>query len=343
MAKAKTKKAKTTKTTKTGKQAKHSKPKVDVMQGTTSMPTHSHLHIDDSAPLLDVLSRAIAVAVDREKFGNQRKADKGDITVNADKSMLSLTKRLLDSPELRAVAAVDREVQQYLFKVGLPSFFKDGIYLVPSTLLDTVDAKLHAFAAQRQVAVDEFIAAYPARIEEMKLVLRDMFDADDYDSPSAVRQQFAFRWRYMDLGVPDKVQTISSAVYNAAKERDEKESAAIAEQLRQSVRATGQELIKHFLDRLQPGPDGKPKVFRSSSLDNLREFFDLFEHRNLTGDKKMQQQVVNVARQVIAGVTPDAIREDEDMRASLAQQLAPVAKLLDSMVVTAGRQIILED
>lgn len=303
--------------------------------------------------LPDIYSKTMALALDRSKFGNRRKVSMGAVEVSvvdaaqaegenkADKNMLSLSKRLLKSAELKAIDAIDNEAASYLFDVCVPSFFRPGIHLVPLAAVDKVDAKLTDLKAQRATLVETFIAAYPAAVEAMREVLGELFNPLEYPSDDAMRQQFAFSWRYLNLGAPTQLQSVSAKVYAEQRQQIQAQVNDAAMEIRTMMRGTMAELVKHMVDRLTPDPDGKPKVFRDSLIKNFNTFLENFELRNVTNDAQLQALVAD-AKKLIAGVDPKTLRDNDAMRAAVVSGVEKIKVSLDTMVVS-GRAINLDD
>ncbi|MBK5291116.1 MAG: hypothetical protein JJE04_05380 [Acidobacteriia bacterium] len=62
------------------------------------------------------------------------------VEVDTDKSLIRVSKHLLDSKELRTIANFDGEIRRYLYDTCLP--FEAGIHLCPLALLEQLESKL---------------------------------------------------------------------------------------------------------------------------------------------------------------------------------------------------------
>ena len=67
------------------------------------------------------------------------------------------------------------------------------------------------------------------------------------------------------------------------------------------------EAVGHVCERLTEDENGKPKVFRDSLIQNLRELVDTVPRLNLFGDKHLQRLCVQVQTR-ITRVEPDVLR-----------------------------------
>src|SRR5512142_916493 len=145
----------------------------------------------------DLAQRTVCVKVRLGRLGNTRKVSNSQVEVDTDKSLIRVSKHLLDSKELRAVANFDGEVRRYLYDTCLP--FEAGIHLCPFALLEQTEAKLRDFATRRQELVAAFLSAYPALCKEAAQRLRALYNPGDYPPVEYVEQQFTFLWQYISF------------------------------------------------------------------------------------------------------------------------------------------------
>lgn len=304
----------------------------------------------------DVLAATIALSVERGVLGDQRRVSTDAVDIkavhaddDADKDqatnqrLLSLHKKLLTAPELKAVRTLDRDLQQWLFRKCLPSFFRPGIHLVPLALVDEVEARMVAHATQREALVDAFMEAYPSRVAEMRASLGALFRAADYPAPDVARAAFTFTWRYLDLGAPTALQSLDGKLFAAAKARIEAETQAAGLQIRDTLRAGMLELVAHMRERLTGvNKDGRPKVFRDTLVANLREFLDDFPLRNVTNDKQLAT-LVKKASGLLAGTDAAALRDDATLRGQVAEHMSAMEAALDGMVTSKLRAITFDE
>ena len=99
-------------------------------------------------------------------------------------------------------------------------------------------------------------------------------------------------------------------------------------------------LVSHLTERLSGADDGKPKIFRDSVVENLREFFDRFRHLNIRSDVQLDD-LVGQAQRVIRGVEPQQLRDNQAVRQEVAAQLSSVQSVLDGLLVDRPRRNIL--
>ena len=259
------------------------------------------------------------------KAGNRRKVESGLVQVDADKEVISVNKMLLECPELNAISTLDGQIRQWVYARSLPSgVLKEGVYRLPLSLVDEVDAGLKDFDNQRKEKIEAFLFVYPAQIDMARMRLRALYNATDYPPVSQMREAFDFQWRYLTLDVPE---TINNLLVKEQREKAEADLAVEMDEIRLALRSAFAELISHAASALSPGPENKPKVFRDSLVDNLDQFFRYFDARNLSGDNALAD-LVERARAVMRGVTPDDLRKDLSTRQLVQQTMEQVKKTI---------------
>jgi hypothetical protein len=278
----------------------------------------------------DLAQRTVCVKVRLGRLGNTRKVSNSQVEVDTDKSLIRVSKHLLDSQELRAVANFDGEIRSYLYDTCLP--FDAGIHLCPLALLEQMEAKLRDFAARRREVVAAFLEAYPRLCQDAANRLRSLYNPGDYPPVEYVEQQFTFRWQYISFGVPDQLREISTKIWQEEREKAAQVMAEAGDEIQQVLRAAMAELVKHMRDRLKDGPDGKPLRFKETTVSNLVEFLGTFDFRNVTDDGELKA-LVDRARAILGGVDAEALRTTSGLRARVQQEMADLAAELDTMIV----------
>jgi hypothetical protein len=100
------------------------------------------------------------------------------------------------------------------------------------------------------------------------------------------------------------------------------------------------ELVAHLCERLSGKQDGKAKIFRDSAVGNLTEFFARFRDIHVGSSAELERLVAQ-AQQVVRGVQPQELREDQGLRRQVATELAGVQSVLDGLLVDRPRRNIL--
>jgi hypothetical protein len=268
----------------------------------------------------------------------RRKADLGLIDAAADKSMLGLTKALVESKEYTEVCHVANETRSWLERRTLPSPLRRGTYLLPLTMVEAVNDKLDEVEKDFLAKAEKFLDAYPALTEAARVKLMDQFDPANYPSVNALRVAFSLERRLLDFGVPGE-EKIGKALWQKEKERAEKTWIAAVDDIQDALRAAFRGLVGHLSERLEPNVDGSKKCFKDSAINKLLEFIDLFKNRNLTGDAELEGLVAQ-ARNVLEGKSPKKIRDRATTRGEVAGEMARVMGALDKLLENSPRRKI---
>jgi hypothetical protein len=299
---------------------------------------------------IDLQKEAVCLSVKLGMLRTKRRIQTEQIITDADKEMVHVAKSILESPELQAIDRWHGQVRSYLKSRCLPSPFRHGVYLIRLTLVSEVMEKLGEFERGQKELIETFMTYYTGVYEQrtdanspLRQRLQSLYDPSDYPAPERVRRAFRFETQLWEIGTPGALKSLDRALY-------ERELAKMQNVWDEARNAITQVLLKEFrdmtkrlADRLTPGEDGKPKVFRDSLVGNLQEWLDVFDQRALTDDDDLVA-LVQKARALISGIKPDTIRESEGLKAEVAQEMQLITERLDACIVEKpGRLIDLDD
>ena len=99
-------------------------------------------------------------------------------------------------------------------------------------------------------------------------------------------------------------------------------------------------LVEHLSDRLSGQSDGKPKIFRNSAIDNLTAFFERFRQLNISSSAQLDE-LVDRAQQIVQGVPPQTLRDNQVLRQTVAAELSEVRTVLEDLLIDRPRRNIL--
>ena len=268
-------------------------------------------------------------------LGDSRKVSNSQVEVDTDKQLLRVAKKILVSNEFEAIRQIDRKVKKYLDSICVP--FETGTRFLAVPLIDEVDRKLHEFESERAELVDRFLDSYPALCESMSERLRVLHSPTDYPPVDLVKARFYFTWRYVAYGVPGQLKMISGRIWEEERDKAAQRFAEAQTEAQVLLRESMAGLINHMVDRLQASENGKPKVFKKSTVANLCDFLATFDFRNIANDAELKDQVEKT-RALLSGVTAEEIRTTADLRSRLKTGMSEIATKLDAMVITMPRR-----
>ncbi len=301
-----------------------------------------------------ILDRTVCITLQLGGIGNRKKVSTTMIEVPVqreegaegtqpavDKEMLGVSKQLLDSPELRAIRKLDGRIRSFVYEKCLP--YRVGVFLLPIELVAMVEDKLKEFAVERAGLVDLFLAAYPAQIEAAAERLLVLHNPGDYKPASAVRVAFTFDWQYVSFGTPGRLRDISPEFFRQEQEKAAQKWAEAGDTIQQVLRAQMRDLVDKLSDKLSTGADGKPKIVRKEGVENLRDFLETFNVRNVTSDAELAALVTR-ARALLGNASAEDVRSDDRLRSDLEAGFKTIKAELETIVVAGPRrQISFED
>lgn len=276
-----------------------------------------------------ILENSAAFTLTLNRWGNRRQADKDKIQTDSDKSMLKLSKELIDADEYRAIAKFQGEVRKWIMNRSVPSFFKKGIYLFNISMVEEVEDFLKDKLSEQNRLVQKLVEVYPERMQDAQTRLNGQWQAKDYPTTDELRGLFDISWNWMKFGVPEN---LPQQVFDAEKEKAEKMWAEATEQITLCLRESFRELIAHATERLKTKPGEKPKVFRDSLIGNIQEFIATFNARNLTNDAELQG-LVGKARVILSDAgNAETLRDNASLRNYTASKFSEIKNALDTII-----------
>ena len=273
----------------------------------------------------------------RKTLTPEQKAQAAD-TFGAEGAFLSAGKKLLDTshPAFRALTAVRNRLLVYWKDVSLP-YPEAGIRLIRQSDIAAFNVQLTTLRAELEEAVwrlDEHYAELKSAARER---LGSLFNPSDY--PSSLRGLFAVTWDFPSVEPPDYLRQLSPELYRQESDRVVARFNEAVELAESAFTGELAKLVSHLTERLSGQDDGKPKVFRDSAIENLREFFDRFRHLNI-GSSDQLDDLMSQVHGIMQGVQPQQLRDNQSLRQHVATELSVAQSVLDGMLVDRPRRNI---
>jgi hypothetical protein len=302
-------------------------------------PAQDHTH---AAQRLRTTMAAVRVMFtwlgSRKTLTPEQKSQAAD-TFGAERAYLSAGKKLLDTshPAFKAVTAVRTRVIAFWKGISLP-YPESGIRLIRQDDITSFTVQMTSLKSE----LDEAVIQLDARYDELKSAARrrlgSLYNGGDY--PATLRGWFDVSYDFPSVEAPEYLRQLSPELY-------QQEASRVAARFDEAIQLAEQafteelsKLVSHLTERLSGSDDGKPKVFRDSAVENLREFFERFRHLNIRSDQQLDDLVVQ-AQRVVRGVEPQQLRDNQALRQRVATQLSGVQSVLDGLLVERPRRNIL--
>jgi hypothetical protein len=268
-------------------------------------------------------------------WGNRKKVDQKKVKIADDaakKNMFNTTKMLVDPKgELEKIKNYQNTVVKgWVTGRSVPSFFAEGSFLFRIDQVSVVEEYLKKSSKELAALVEDFVSVYSTKIDEAETLLGPKhFNRKDYPTAQEMRDRFWFEWRWVEFNVP---KSLPDEVFKAEKKKAEAQWSNAAEMITQSLRVGFKELIDYAVGVLKVGKDGKMIGWKNSTFDNIREFIELFQIRNITNDEELAA-LVKSAEKVLSGLNnPQDIKKDGTMRKYVDKQFKEINKTLDTLI-----------
>ncbi len=274
------------------------------------------------------------------KLGTRRRMSPDAIETDIDRDLLHLSKEILQSDELDAVGRFDARTGAFLRTYAIPSHLKNGIYLVPVKLLDRVDAELMKRLARREELVTAFIERYEELRDQMEDRLKNQFNPAEYPPKDKLRAKFRVKIQYLAFDAPTSLREINKEIFERERERAAATWNEAMDEARKVLRVKLAALVDKAVEKLSPDDaSGKKKKVSDPGIAKMNKFLELFEDTDITDDAEMRG-LCNDMRALLQGVTPDAIKSTESVRAYVTEGFAKVQAALDDLIVDRPRRQI---
>jgi len=268
--------------------------------------------------------------------GQSKKVDISEIANNNNYEMeewVRASKSLFKSDVFSDIKSIVGKTKKWLSLRALPIPIKRGIYIIPNGLIESCQKYLDSVLQTFNSLADDFaFNDYPKQIDVARNKLGNLFVESDYFSPEDIRARFSFDWMFFELS-PPSTEKMAKDLWNSEKAKIENLWQEAEKEITSALYVGFQELLDHLIDRLTPESDGKIKKFKANTVDNLKEFLELFEARNIVGADQLEA-LIKKAKDVLDGVDADKLRSNKDFAASVKDQMQEISNTLSEMVIS---------
>jgi len=250
--------------------------------------------------------------------GDSRKGSLGDVSVDADKSELRLQKKIFRSESFRKAQIVAIKTRQWIEARSLPSPLRSGTYLIPESLIDSVEEKLKEAKNEFNIAADAFCNEYPTLIENARERLRGQFSQNNYPTVEQMRQKFWMERFFLNFTPSNKI------------EQTEELSRAIDE-IKAALRCGLLELINKLSGMLGEKKNGKKRAVTDKALQSFNEWIALLPNRLVVDDDELKK-LVDQAKELMNGKSRTDFRDIESVRTATRKGLQEVGEQLRGLL-----------
>jgi hypothetical protein len=265
-------------------------------------------------------------------WGGRKKLPSKELHVEAHPDFVRGTKYLVDRDTLKPIEQARNSARGYLRFHSLP-FPVTGICFIPKTMVERIDAKLNLYKEEFNRNVWGFVAQYENAKTIARLNLNGLFSAEDY--PEDVASTFDFSWQFFAMTAPGKMSILNRELLKREEERFVRMMTEFRENAVNVLRLRFSEMVDRIVDRLS----GEEKRFKNSTIGNLNEFLETFNHLNINNDVELQNEV-NRCKEILAGVDPNLLRSDMEFRKGVAKKMTEVQVQVEAMMENRPKRLL---
>jgi hypothetical protein len=258
-----------------------------------------------------------------------------EIKSEAVESRFSHQKKLLVSPELKAITKADAEIRAKIDSLCLP--YDVGIRFAPIASVEQINQILSEYKIARKDLINAFMNAYETQVQEAQGELKEFFSDSDYPLAHEIEAQFTFSYQFISFSVPGHLQNVAPSVFAAEKEKAHEMLMEAAAGISQALATTAHELVSNLADKLSSDEDGKKKKLHATAVTKLQEFLNGFDLRNVTDSVELKNEMDKL-KEIMSGVDVDKIKHSDNLRIDLQAKFKEAAENIGNLVVATGRK-----
>jgi hypothetical protein len=250
----------------------------------------------------------------------------------ADGNAVAVIKKLFaNSPEFRRLSNVRQTVYNGLEAHSCGFRWPGGWYYLPTSRLPKYmewEEQMQALHAER---LREFLAVYPSIRSDAAFQLGDLFDSSDFPEPEALAKRYAITC----LRQPVPESDFSTALAREAAEDLRKHYLRQTQQVVEGILGSQIERLREVMQSLahcctldtKVNKKGETVPMRrklhEGTLEKALELVDHFRGFNPAGSHDLED-IRRDLEQALQGVTIDALRESDSMRARVGQDVSDI-------------------
>ena len=259
----------------------------------------------------------------------------------ADGNSISAGKKLIDTKHeaYKALTSIKSQITRY-WKDNTLAYPEPGKRLLRQNRIAEFNSTLEDYREQIEAGVRMLAEHYDQIKSAAQVRLGALYDPSDYPSSSALADEFSVQWDFPAVDPPDYLRRLNPELYREQSRRVSQRFERAVELAEQTFMEELDRLVNHLAERLSGDDKGRPKIFRDTAVTNLAEFFNRFRELNV-GSNDQLDQLVNRCEQLMSGVQPQGLRDNDSLRRSLSTNLSTVQSSLDQLLVDRPRRRIL--
>lgn len=217
---------------------------------------------------------------------------------------------IADEPNFQAIGKFAGNSRSFHYHATMP-WSDSGMRLLTTKMY----FDYHKAISQMEMDFDQLVTValndYPNMILRAQHKLGTMFNVHDYPDVDDLRNKYRFSVKFSPVpDVGDWRVDIGNDAQQVLMESYASAYTANLELAYQDVWTRTHEALTNMSSKLS---GNSKQIFRDSLVSNVKDMVDLLDKFNVTDDPKMKQAKAKI-ESALVGITPDALREDDDLR-----------------------------
>ncbi len=265
----------------------------------------------------------------------QQKEEVG-LTYDADCRFITAGKKLVDvrHEAFRRLTSLRTRTVNYWRGLTLP-YVEPGVRLIRQAEVETFVHTLEGFRDELVQAEAELNSVYEQIKVDARRRLGRLYNPSDY--PPEIRGLFAVEWDFPSVEPPSYLLRLNPEIYQQEQERVSRRFEEAVQLAEQAFVSEFARLVSHLTERLGNDQHGERRVFRDSVVNNLLEFFARFGQLNIRSNPDLDRLVLQ-AQRLVQGVTPQGLRDNEELRQHVAQEMTRVRAQVEGLMTDMPRR-----
>lgn len=262
-----------------------------------------------------------------------------DEEINQDR--ISVSKKVLQSPELKAIVDHFGVVKRYVEREAMPAdTLKAGMHLLRATKIARVANQLEQYAADLIPLKEDLERAYPRMQEESYEELGSIVSPLDFPPIEKVLDKISITWNFLTFTTPTAVlRSISAELAEEEERKIFEHTRSVKEQLETAAAVAFQKHISHFAESLKPTKDGKLRKINDVAVTRYNEYFRNLLADNVTGNVRLAD-LIQQATELMNGATPEELSTNRGVREAVALGMERVMNELSQLTVSQTDRMI---
>lgn len=243
-----------------------------------------------------------------------------------------VNKHIVPKESIAPIVTAQGAIRSHFYDNTLP-WRDNGDRLITRKLYLPFIETHEALATEFRAEVDKFLSdAYPSAIEQAAFRMGELFNRDDYPSASELRRKF-----YVNLE-PEAISTSNDFRVQLDQEHVDRVKAAMETAAEKRVHAAMSDVWRRIAEAvgyLHQRMDDPDAVFRSTTLSNVAELYELIPGLNVLDDPAIEE-IRQMIGKSLTGIDPEAVRKDGALRAEVAGEAKQIIDKMQGFMKAFG-------